>query len=177
MRLKRSFFERPTITVARALLGCQLVRRQGKRTWRGLVTETEAYVGPHDKASHASRGRTPRTAVMFGPAGHWYVYLIYGMYYCLNVVTEREGYPAAVLIRAVQPLVDKDVLFNGPGKVCRYFKIDRHLNNEDAVTSQRLWFEKDRTSAHAKILASPRLGVDYAGSWRHRLWRFSLVKR
>src|SRR3989338_4545193 len=99
-RIKRVFFSKSTLEVARGLLGCYLVRRMGNRVIRVRIIETEAYVGPKDKASHASRGSTPRTQVMFGKPEYLYVYLVYGMHYCLNVVTEREGYPAAVLIRS-----------------------------------------------------------------------------
>ena len=102
IKLKREFFERKTLVVARELLGKYLIHRIGTKIISGMITETEAYHGFRDLASHASRGRTKRTEIMFGPAGHAYIYLIYGMYYCLNVVTEREEYPAAVLIRGVE---------------------------------------------------------------------------
>ena len=130
-RLSRAFFARDTLDVARELLGKFLVHRTSER-WRvGRIVETEAYVGPNDRASHASRGKTNRTALMFGPPGYAYVYLIYGMYHCFNVVTEREGYPAAVLIRALEPILTKsdarvmheknrlEKLASGPGKLCR----------------------------------------------------------
>src|SRR5688572_30227397 len=104
MKLERSFYLRPALDVARDLLGKVLVRRLSRRTLAGVIVETEAYVGPHDLACHASKGRTTRTSIMFGPGGVAYVYMIYGFYYCLNAVTGRDGYPAAVLVRALEPI-------------------------------------------------------------------------
>lgn len=171
-RLSRIFFERQTLEVAKALLGKFLVRRFGRRTIVGMITETEAYVGPHDRASHASRGRTPRTEVMFGQAGHAYVYLIYGIHCCLNVVTERDGFPAAVLFRSVRV---GDIDIRGPGRVCRAFRVTRSLNREDLVTFRRMWIEDRgvRIASHS-IRRGPRVGVDYAGEWKRKPWRFSL---
>ncbi len=137
-----------------------------------MITETEAYCGPKDLASHASKGRTKRTEIMFGPPGFAYVYLIYGMYYCLNIVTEKENYPAAVLIRAV----DANGL-NGPGKLCRFFKIDRALNGEDIVKSRRLWIENGRKLKPVQIGRSRRIGVNYAGSYKNKFWRFYVKNR
>ncbi|HLC99404.1 MAG TPA: DNA-3-methyladenine glycosylase [Patescibacteria group bacterium] len=173
-RLPRSFFEQKTITVAKSLLGKILVRRMGRKMIKGIIVETEAYCGPHDLASHASRGRTPRTDVMFGKAGTAYVYMIYGMYHCLNIVTEDDGYPAAVLIRAIEPSFAKatEGKANGPGKLCRYFHIDRNVNNEDVTTSNRLWIEDGEKIASSKIMRRSRIGVDYAGTYKDKLWRF-----
>src|SRR5690349_23369962 len=126
--LPSKYFDRSTLVVARSLVGKYLVRKNGKGMIAGKIIEVEAYVGPHDKACHASKGRTPRTDVLFGPPGIAYVYLIYGMYHCLNVVTEREGFPAAVLIRAVEHRDSSSVLIDGPGRVCRAFQIDLGLN-------------------------------------------------
>ena len=109
-KISRSFYSRSTLDVASDLLGKVLVHRIGRRKVAGKIVETEAYVGPHDLACHASKGHTPRTAVMFGDAGHAYVYMIYGFHFCLNVVTEPAGYPAAVLIRAVEPLEHVDLM-------------------------------------------------------------------
>ena len=182
MTLVRAFYEQPTLTVAPQLLGKYLVRVQPEGITAGKIVETEAYVGPEDKASHASRGRTPRTAVMFGPAGVAYVYLIYGFHHCLNIVTEMEGYPAAVLIRAVEPAQGLELvhtrrrthdarnLTNGPGKVCQAFAIDRSLNGAD-VCGEALFIE-DRRESPPEILATPRVGVEYAGAWKEQLWRF-----
>ncbi|MER3425159.1 MAG: 3-methyladenine DNA glycosylase [Nitrospiraceae bacterium] len=175
--LSREYFDRPTRQVARSLLGKYLVRTTETGPISGRIIEVEAYVGPKDRASHASRGRTTRTEVMFGPAGIAYVYLIYGMYHCLNVVTERIDYPAAVLIRAVDQDVPLSQLIDGPGKLCRAFQIDRSLNGWDLTAGKILWFEDrgDRVKP-AEILAVPRIGVDYAGEWAAKPWRFRLAK-
>lgn len=138
----------------------------------GRIVEVEAYVGPEDRASHASRGRTARTEVMFGPPGMAYVYLIYGMYHCLNVVTEGDGYPAAILVRAVQV---GGQLIDGPGRLCRWFQIDRSLNKLDLTQGTELWLEErgDRVS-RPMVDTFPRIGVDYAGAWAAKPWRFGL---
>ncbi|MCX7752147.1 MAG: DNA-3-methyladenine glycosylase [Blastocatellia bacterium] len=175
-KLPRAFYARPTVEVAQELLGKYLVHHTADGPIVGRIVETEAYVGPEDRASHAWRGLTPRTAVMFGPPGYAYVYLIYGVHHCLNIVTEREGYPAAVLIRALDPLVsgveNALVMPNGPGKVCRYLAIDRTFNGIDLCGS--VLYVEDRGDAIApdQIVATPRVGVDYAGPWSERLWRF-----
>ena len=171
-RLSIDFFDRPTLAVAKDLLGKFLVRKAGRRTIQAMITETEAYCGPNDLASHASRGRTKRTETMFGPPGHAYVYLIYGMYYCFNIVTEHENYPAAVLIRAA------DITgINGPGKLCRYFQIDRSFNNEDLATNNRLWLEdRGMKINYNRIKSSPRVGVNYAGAYKNKPWRFYLAR-
>ena len=170
--LSKSNFSRPTVQVARSLIGKYLVRFIDGREVVGKIIEVEAYVGPRDKACHASKGRTHRTEVMFGMSGMAYVYLIYGMYHCLNVVTEREGFPAAVLIRAIE--VD-GVLIDGPGRLCRALQIDRSLNRMDLTSRESLWFE-DRGGRilRKQVAALPRIGVDYAGSWAKKLWRFRL---
>ncbi|MDO9117058.1 MAG: DNA-3-methyladenine glycosylase [Nitrospira sp.] len=170
--LPRDYFNRSTLAVARSLLGKYLVRLIDGREIAGKIIEVEAYVGPRDKACHAAKGRTQRTEVMFGPSGMAYVYLIYGMYHCLNVVTEREEFPAAVLIRAIE--VD-GVLIDGPGRLCRALRIDRSLNRIDLTIQESLWFE-DRGSRilRRQVAALPRIGVDYAGVWATKLWRFRL---
>lgn len=167
--MTRTFFNRPTLKVAKELLGKFLVRKIGGKIIKAMITETEAYCGPKDLACHASKGRTKRTEVMFGPAGHAYVYLIYGMYYCLNIVTEDEGYPAAVLIRAVDAAG-----VNGPGKLCRFFKIDKTFNGEDLIKSKRLWIEEGIKIKPEQIKRSKRIGVDYAGEYKDKPWRFFL---
>ena len=172
--LPASFYARPTLRVARALLGKYLVRETSAGSLAGRIVEVEAYMGPEDRASHASRGRTQRTEVMFGPPGVVYVYMIYGMYHCLNVVTERIDYPAAVLIRAVE---HKAGLADGPGRVCRLFEIDRRLNYHDLTSGKALWIE-DR-GVHVRrnqIGAFPRVGVAYAGPWAAKPWRFRLIR-
>lgn len=172
MRLTRAYFNRPTLIVARSLIGKYLVRSLDGREVAGRIIEVEAYVGSGDKACHASKGKTRRTEVMFGPSGKAYVYLIYGMHHCLNVVTEREEFPAAVLIRAIE--IDR-VLIDGPGRLCRTLQIDRSLNGTDLTTQESLWFE-DRGGriVRGHVAALPRIGVDYAGLWAKKLWRFRL---
>jgi DNA-3-methyladenine glycosylase len=172
--LTRGYFNRPTLTVARSLVGKYLIRCIDGREIAGKIVEVEAYVGSEDKACHASKGRTQRTEVMFGPAGVAYVYLIYGMYHCLNVVTEREEFPSAVLIRAIE--LDGE-LIDGPGRLCRSLQINRSLNRMDLTTGESLWFE-DRGEAVGRrtVGAYPRIGVDYAGTWAKKLWRFRLSR-
>lgn len=184
--LPADFYDRSALHVARDLIGTRLVRRQGRTLLAGRIVETEAYVGPHDLACHASKGRTARTEVMFGPAGHAYVYLIYGMYCCLNVVTGEEGYPAAVLIRAIEPLegiarmtrnrgrqLAETAIGSGPGKLCQALAIDRRLNGE-SLEGDRVWLEAG-SRKRAAVLRSPRIGVDYAGAYRDKRWRFFLA--
>ena len=137
----------------------------------GRIVETEAYLGPHDLAAHSARGLTPRTRVMFGPPGHAYVYLIYGIHHCVNVVTGAEGQAAAVLLRAVEPVAHLSGRTQGPGLLCRAFGIDRCLNGQDLL-SDDLFIARSPQSAPIKIVRRPRIGVDYAGVWARRLLRF-----
>ena len=172
--LTRAFFSRPTLTVARALIGKHLVRENGKERIAGKVIEVEAYVGVQDKACHASKGRTARTEVLFGPPGVSYVYLIYGMYHLLNVVTERTDFPAAVLIRAIEV---EGTLIDGPGKICRELDIDRSFNRLDMTEGRHVWFEdRGDRGTRTKIGTFPRIGVEYAGSWAKKPWRFRLIE-
>lgn len=170
--LSRTYFSRPTVQVARSLVGKYLVRVLDGQETAGRIIEVEAYVGHQDKACHASKGRTARTEVMFNTPGTAYVYLIYGMYHCLNVVTEREDFPAAVLIRAIE--ID-GVLIDGPGRLCRALQIDRSMNRIDLTSREILWFE-DRGGriSRKQVAALPRIGVAYAGAWAKKLWRFRL---
>lgn len=162
------FFSRPTLRVARNILGKYLVRRIGSREIARPITEVEAYVGFTDRASHASRGETARNRVMFGPAGVWYVYFTYGMHWMLNIVTGRTGYPAAILIRGVEGI-------SGPARVTKFFKIDGRLNGRPASRSSGLWIEDRGVRIPARrIKRSARIGVDYAGAWRKKLWRLCL---
>ena len=173
MILPREYFDRPTLEVARSLVGKYLVREQGHGLIAGRIIEVEAYIGTEDKACHASKGRTARTEVLFGPPGHAYVYLCYGMHEMLNVVTEQVGFPAAILLRAVEC---EGTLIDGPGRVTRAFGIDRRLNRCDLTLGQSLWFEDRGESVSTGLLnAHPRIGVDYAGEWAHKLWRFRLT--
>lgn len=145
------------------------------------IVDVEAYIGQEDKACHASKGRTKRSEVLFGPAGYTYVYLIYGMYDLLNFVTERLDFPAAILIRGVE-IVEQDteilsqpIRIDGPGRVCRRLAIDRTLNRIDATTGQSIWVEdRGEKISRKQIHASPRIGVDYAGEWALKPWRFFL---
>jgi DNA-3-methyladenine glycosylase len=131
-----------------------------------MITETEAYDGPHDKACHAHKGRTGRTEVMFGEAGHWYVYFVYGMHHMLNMVTGPIGYPAAVLIRGVEHI-------NGPGKVTKELSIYKDLNTKKAVRENGLWIEDRGVIIDpVHILRTPRIGVTYAGEWAQKPYRF-----
>jgi DNA-3-methyladenine glycosylase len=168
----RSFFERPSLAVARALIGMHLVHDDGGRIRAGRIVETEAYLGPRDLAAHSARGRTPRTEVMFGAAGHAYVYFIYGFWNCLNVVTGRAGVPHAVLLRALEPLGGLAERTWGPGLLCGALHIDRRLNGAD-LRGDRLWLEYPRAPVPAvRIARAARIGVDYAGEWARRPWRF-----
>jgi len=170
--LPQTYFSRPTVQVARSLVGKYLVRVLDGREVAGRIIEVEAYVGPQDKACHASKGRTQRTEVLFNAAGTAYVYLIYGMYHCLNVVTEREDFPAAVLIRAIE--VDGR-LIDGPGRLCRVLQIDRSMNRMDLTAQDSLWFEDRGDRVLRKhVAALPRIGVDYAGAWAKKPWRFRM---
>ena len=170
--LPRTYFNRPTLVVARSLVGKYLIRCIDGREIAGKIVEVEAYIGSQDRACHASKGRTQRTDVMFGSGGIAYVYLVYGMHHCLNVVTEREEFPAAVLIRAVE--IDGE-LIDGPGRLCRAMRIDRSLNRADLTIGESIWFEDRRVSVKkGDVGAHPRIGVDYAGEWAKKPWRFRL---
>ncbi|MFL5240774.1 MAG: DNA-3-methyladenine glycosylase [Gemmataceae bacterium] len=169
-KLRRSFYQRPAIEVAPELVGKIIVHRIGGKQYRARVVETEAYVGAHDLACHASKGRTRRTEVMFGPGGHAYVYLIYGMYEMLNVVTSVAGDAQAVLVRAAEPLDGWDVDLSGPGKLARGLKIARSENGLD-LTGNKLFFLNDPIY-QSDILTSKRIGIDYAQEWKDALLRF-----
>ncbi len=169
--LPRSFYARETLTVARELLGMHVVHRDATHLRVGRVVETEAYKGPHDLAAHSSKGRTARTEVMFGPPGHAYVYLIYGMWNCLNVVTAAAGVPHAVLIRALEPIAAIDLTTHGPGLLCRAMNIDRALNGAD-LQGPKLWIERPANFTRPQIAQATRIGVDYAGDWAKKPWRF-----
>jgi DNA-3-methyladenine glycosylase len=184
--IQPDFYARPTLTVARELLGQRLVRQLDGQRLSGLIVETEAYIGPDDSASHAYLNRNAgRAQVMFGPPGRTYVYFIYGMYYMLNLVTEPEGFPAAVLIRAIEPQEGVEVmqtnrqprhrplrvasssprltdLTNGPAKLCQALGIDKKLNNWDVTQGQTLWLELAEPVPDSAVTTGPRLGIDYA---------------
>lgn len=171
-RLPRAFYNRDAEAVARDLLGMLLIRRDGATTRVGRVVETEAYLGPHDLAAHSARGETARTAPMFGPPGHAYVYLIYGMHHCLNAVTGPGRHASAVLIRALEPVEAIEGRTDGPGRLCRTLGIDRRLNGLDLTRVGELSFARPREVSAFEIEARPRVGVDYAGEWAARPLRF-----
>lgn len=171
--LPRKFFDRDTAIVARELLGCRLVHQFCNTRYEGRIVEVEAYVGSHDKASHSSRGLTPRTRIMFGPPGRVYVYRVYGIHHCVNVVTEQEGRGCAVLIRAVEPLSGIKKPTHGPGLLCAAMKIDLRQNGGDLEVGP-IWIEAPPTPILERVVSRPRIGVDYAGSWARRLLRFYL---
>lgn len=173
--IKGKFFIRDTKIVAEELLGKFLVRKIGGKEISAMITETEAYDGSNDKASHAFKGKTDRTKVMFGRPGIFYVYLCYGMYFMLNVVTREKSYPAAVLIRGAVTKESNTVL-NGPGKITKFLKIDKSFNGRNAKKATGLWFEdREVKISGAKIKKSARIGVGYAGpKWAVKKWRFVL---
>jgi DNA-3-methyladenine glycosylase len=170
-KLERAFYDRDTVIVAKELLGKYLVHISDGLQRIGRIVEDEAYLGPHDLAAHSSKGLTPRTKVMFGPPGHAYVYLIYGMYSCMNVVTEREGHGSAVLLRAVEPLKNVEGRTQGPGLLCKAMRIDRRLNGHDLV-SDDFYIAAPPKDEPFTLVNRPRVGVDYARHWRRRLLRF-----
>ena len=185
-RLRRDFYQRSTLTVARELLGQRLVRVVDGQRLSGLIVEVEAYIGEDDAACHAACGRTPRNEAMYGPPGHAYVYFIYGMHHCLNVVTEEEGFPAAVLVRALEPLEGLDImhrhrsgrpdreLTNGPAKLCQALAIDRGFNRVDLCTGEVLFIEEGRMVAQEEVGTSPRIGIKADELAMSVPWRFYL---
>jgi DNA-3-methyladenine glycosylase len=170
-KLAREFYDRDTRLVARELLGKYLVHVHRGVEKIGRIVETEAYLGPHDRAAHSARGLTKRTAIMFGPPGHAYVYMIYGMYFCMNVVTERRGHASAVLLRALEPVQNLTEKTKGPGLLCRAMGIDRKLNGHDLLSND-FYIASDGSAGKIAIVRRPRIGVDYAGHWAKRHLRF-----
>jgi len=162
-KLPYGFYNRHAVEVARSLLGKKLVWDH----FEGIITETEAYRGSDDLASHASRGLTPRSAPMFGPPGHLYIYLIYGLYHCLNIVAEEPGSPGAVLIRGVQSAT---TYLNGPGKICRHLGIDRSHNALSIISHQQRYLTQGINVEEYQ--ATPRIGIQKE---KYRLWRFLLL--
>lgn len=187
MRLKRSFFIRPTLTVAKDLLGKYLVRKIGNKKLVGKIVETEAYIGPKDRASHAFGGRiTERCKTEYLEGGHIYIYLCYGMYWQFNITTEKAGKPECVLIRALDynppatlyppshPKKEKiKKLASGPGKLCQWLKLDKSFDEEDLTKSKKIWLEdRGLKIKKSQIVATKRIGIDYAGIWKEKPWRF-----
>ena len=187
-QLSREFYTRDTLTLARDLLGKRMVRRFEGQRLAGHITEVEAYIGEEDEACHANSGQTERTAPMYGPPGHLYVYLIYGMYHCLNIVTEQEGFPAAILVRALRPVeglatirrlrgaqhAERD-LARGPGRLCEALVVDRSFNYECLYGEDtRLWLEQAPAVPTDEIARSPRINVRGDERARTVRWRFYL---
>ncbi|UFS70028.1 DNA-3-methyladenine glycosylase [Geomonas sp. RF6] len=170
-KLPSHFYERDAVTVARDLLGQYLCRPVDGVLRIGKIVETEAYLGPHDLAAHSSKGLTARTSVLFGPPGHAYIYLIYGIYCCLNVVTDQEGSGSAVLLRALEPVANIAARTQGPGLLCKALAIDRSLNSCD-LQGDELFLAPPPKAEAFSIVEAPRVGVDYAGPWAERLLRF-----
>lgn len=170
-KLPREFYNRDTIQVANELLGKIIIHRINNIKYIAKIVEVEAYLGPHDLAAHSARGLTNRTKVMFGPPGFAYVYLIYGMYHCVNVVTEEEGHASAVLLRAVEPLKNIETRTQGPGLLCKALHIDKTLNGHDLL-SRDFYIAAERTVDPITIVKRPRIGVDYAKEWTDKLLRF-----
>lgn len=179
MIIKRNFYNRNTIKVAKELLGCFLVRKYRGKITKVMITETEAYRGEYDPASHASRGRTSRTEIMYEAPGRAYIYMIYGMHFMLNVVTEEKDFPAAILIRAIQT-EDKKKL-SGPGKLTKFLHIDKSLNDWDLTKGEKLWLEsaswRTKSRKRYKIIKSPRVGVDYARHAKAWKWNFQILPK
>ena len=177
-KLRHSFFQRPAIELAPDLLGKILVHRVRGREYRARIVETEAYVGEHDLACHASKGRTQRTEVMFGPGGHAYVYFIYGMYWCFNAVTRAEGEPSAVLVRALEPLAGIDLmrsrrgmrshrdadLTNGPGKLCQALGVTGH-HNRYPLDVPPLVIRAGSDVPREAVIVTPRVGISRSAEW------------
>jgi DNA-3-methyladenine glycosylase len=170
-RIGTSFYALDAITVAQQLLGKVIVRHwEDGSMSRYVISETEAYYGEEDKACHASKGRTLRTEIMYAEGGYVYVYLIYGMYWMLNVVTGIKNHPEAVLIRGINDIV-------GSGKVGRELKLDKSFYGESLISSSRIWIENPSDPHPVKYVSAPRVGVDYAGEeWRNKPWRFILQR-
>lgn len=174
--LGRDFYDRPAIDVAPALLGCLLMHDTQHGLQIGRIVEVEAYLGPGDLAAHTARGPTPRTRAMFGPPGHIYCYLIYGMYHCMNVVTGPKGSGTAVLLRALAPVQGLSQATNGPGRLCRAMGITLEHYGLDLCGGGPVWLARDQAPPPAEISTSPRIGVDYAGEWAQKPLRFYINK-
>ena len=185
-KLERPFYEGETLEVAKELLGKYMVHETKDGRTVGKIVEVEAYIGPDDPACHAYQGKcTSRTQIMFGQGGHAYVYLIYGMYNCINIVCQRKGKPEALLLRAVEPLNEFDLLFdnrspvknihnlsNGPGKLCSALGIDRTFSGYDLISGKELYLEKNENRKDIELVCSKRIGIDYAEEYKDKLWRF-----
>lgn len=180
--LPPEFYDRPTLTVARELLGMRLVRLLDGVRLSGIITETEAYIGEEDQGCHAKAGLTPRTRIMYGPAGHAYVYFTYGMHWMLNAVTEREGFPAAVLLRAIQPVEGLEMIrsnrnggdTNGPAKLTQALAIRKEFNGCSLCSiASGLWVEEADPIPEASVTIGARVGLyTVPEPWKSKPWRF-----
>jgi DNA-3-methyladenine glycosylase len=170
-KLPRSFYDRDTVLVAHELLGKHLVRVVDGVERVGRIVEVEAYLGPHDLAAHSARGLTPRTRAMFGPPGHAYVYLVYGMHWCMNVVTQEQGKASAVLLRALEPVKNVAGRTQGPALLCKAMDIDGRMYGKDLLGDE-IFIRDAGVAAPIRIVKRPRIGVDYARHWARRLLRF-----
>ncbi len=177
-RLPRKFYTQQTLKVAKEMLGKYLVRKIGNKKLVGKIVETEAYIGPYDKASHAFGGKiTKRNRAEYLIGGHIYIYLVYGMYWQFNISTGKTGQPECVLIRALEPIYPKRYtlnpkIANGPGKLCRWLKLNKSFYGEDLIKSKRIWLEQGEKIKPSQIVASKRIGIDYAKEWAEKPWRF-----
>jgi DNA-3-methyladenine glycosylase len=190
MILERAFYERETLTVAKELLGKLFVHESPEGTTAGRIVETEAYIGPEDKASHAYGNlRTKRTEPQFGEKGRAYIYLIYGMYYCFNVTAGKTaGKPEAILIRALEPVAGIEVMMkrrpaakgkvvnlaNGPSRLCMAMGLSKTQNGAD-MTAPPLHIDSDEFVPESDIVHTTRIGVDYADEWKNTPWRFCII--
>jgi len=166
--LSQKFFNRSALKVAKKLLGKFLVRKYKNKEITLMITEVEAYDGFDDKASHASRGKTERNKIMFGEAGKWYIYFTYGMHWMLNIIVGPKNYPAAILIRAAGKI-------SGPARLTKYLKIDKKFNGKPTNKKTKLWIEDRGVKiSKSQIAKRERVGVDYAGKWANKLYRFMI---
>jgi DNA-3-methyladenine glycosylase len=193
IRLLREFFRRHALALARELLGCVLVHDSPEGRTAGVIVETEAYRGPLDKAAHTyARRRTPRNEAMYGPEGHAYVYLIYGIHECFNVVGGEKGAPEAVLVRALEPTQGQSLmarrrgldlqtkgalqkLCSGPGKLTQAMGINRRLHYGIDLCGDQLFILRGRVYSDDEVASTPRINVDYAGAWAKLPWRFVVI--
>jgi len=174
-KLSRKFYSRPALKVAKELLGKYLIRKIGRQKLVGKIVETEAYIGPKDRASHAFLGKvTPRNKTEYLEGGHIYIYLVYGMYWQMNITASKAGKPECVLIRALEPLNKVEPhSTDGPGKLCRWLKLNKSFDGEDLTKSKRIWLEdRGEEIKRSRIAASKRIGIDYALEWAEKPWRF-----
>ncbi|HJN62115.1 MAG TPA: DNA-3-methyladenine glycosylase [Candidatus Parcubacteria bacterium] len=174
-KLSQKFYTSATLNVSKALLGKYLVRRIGKKKFIGKIVETEAYIGTKDKASHTFGGKiTERNKVEYLEGGRIYIYLCYGIHWQLNITTEKAGKPECVLIRALEPIsfVKDERVASGPGKLCKWLKLNKSFYGEDLIKSKRIWLEQGERIKKSQIVAAQRIGIDYAGWWAKKPWRF-----